>query len=257
MTVNEYYKALEERFPPSLSCEWDRDGKMVFPCGEREVKRVLCCLDCGNGAVKYALTHSFDVILSHHPLIFHPLSSLREDDPLSSRCALLYEKGVSVLSFHTRMDCAPGGVNDTLAELLGLCGTEHFLAEGLPMGRIGNLEREMTGRELGEMVRERLDCPALRLTCPKKKVKRLAVLGGAGGEFYKEALEAGADAFLTGEIKYHRMLECAERGLCVLAAGHDRTELPAAKKLVAVSKEISLDIYGEFFEETDVFSLGM
>lgn len=255
MTVNEFYKALEKRFPVSLSCDWDRDGKMVLPDGEKEVKRVLCCLDCDNGAAKYALTHSFDLILTHHPLIFHSLPALVSGDPVCARSVLLYEKGISVLSFHTRMDCAEGGINDTLAEIFRLKNTEPLFAENLPMGRIGDLQKEMTGRELGERVKEELGCVSLRLTCPEKRVKRLAVLGGAGGEFFENALRAGADAFLTGEARYHEMLGSAERGLCLLAAGHDFTEMPGVKRLVAAVQELSPGAEAEFFGKTGVFPL--
>ena len=116
----ELYEKLNARYSPSLSCPWDHDGIMVMKNGEQQVKKVLIALDCSNEAVKKALLGGYDVILTHHPLLFKGLSALVPDNPLSARALLLYEKGISVFSFHTRLDCAEGGFNDRLCALLGL-----------------------------------------------------------------------------------------------------------------------------------------
>ena len=102
----ELYEKLNARSSPSLSCALDHDGLIVMKDGEKQVKKVIITLDCSNEAVKKALLGGYDVILTHHPLLFKGLSALVPDNPLSARALLLYEKGISVFSFHTRLDCA-------------------------------------------------------------------------------------------------------------------------------------------------------
>ena len=119
MTVEQLYEALEERFPRSLSCMWDHDGKMVLPEGRREVKKVLCCLDCTDGAIEKAKAEGCELIVSHHPLLFRPLYALDREEPNACRALELYSSGIALFSFHTRFDCGKGGVNDELSALFG------------------------------------------------------------------------------------------------------------------------------------------
>lgn len=238
MTVEQLYEALEERFPRSLSCMWDHDGKMVLPEGRREVKRVLCCLDCTDGAIEKAKAEGCELIVSHHPLLFRPLNALDREEPNARRALELYSSGIALFSFHTRFDCGKGGVNDELSALFGLEEVCSFPVEGLPMGRIGKLPKTLSAKELAEKVKAVLGCKSLRLTLNRKEIRRLAVLGGSGGDAFNEALTAGADGYLTGEASYHEMLDAADRGLCMVVAGHDYTENPAAEALGRQIKEL-------------------
>ena len=120
MTVKEMYARFSERIPEHLSEEWDNDGLMCCPDATTEVCRVLITLDVTEEVVDYAIESAFDLIISHHPLIFKPLSSVNESDHISRKVIKLLNSGISVFSFHTRADKVTGGVNDKLAELLGL-----------------------------------------------------------------------------------------------------------------------------------------
>ncbi|MBQ8399269.1 MAG: Nif3-like dinuclear metal center hexameric protein [Clostridia bacterium] len=245
----ELYEKLNARYSPSLSCPWDHDGIMVMKNGEQQVKKVLIALDCSNEAVKKALLGGYDVILTHHPLLFKGLSALVPDNPLSARALLLYEKGISVFSFHTRLDCAEGGVNDRLCALLGLQNCTSFDVEGLPMGRMGKFEEPMDGRALAALLKEKLGCTAISAGCPDKKIKKLAVLGGSGGEEWKSVRALGADGSLTGEAKYHDQCDAAEAGLCMLVAGHDYTEKPVCVSLLQELGTICPDVQADVFEK--------
>lgn len=238
MTVEQLYEALEERFPRSLSCSWDHDGKMVLPEGGREVTKVLCCLDCTDGAIERAKEEGCELILSHHPLLFRPFYALNREEPNVRKALDLYSSGIALFSFHTRFDCGKGGVNDELSALFGLEEVRPFLVEGLPMGRIGKLPKALSTEELASKVKAVLGCKSLRLTLDRKDIQWLAVLGGSGGDAYKEALAAGADGYLTGEAGYHEMLDAADQGLCMVVAGHDYTENPAAGALGRNVKEL-------------------
>ena len=117
MTVKEMYVKFSERIPDHLREEWDNDGLMCCPDGTAEVNRVLITLDVTEEVVDYAIESAFDLIISHHPLIFKPLKSVVEDNSVSRKVIKLLNNGISVFSFHTRADKVTGGVNDKLAEI--------------------------------------------------------------------------------------------------------------------------------------------
>lgn len=233
MTVGELYKKLDELYPTSQSCPWDNDGRMVVPDGMREVKKVLCCLDVDTAVVKRAILQGVDLIVSHHPLIFRPLKALDSADPAAAKALCLYSAGIAVFSFHTRFDCGVNGINELLAAAFEMTGVRAWILEGLPMGRIGELPEEMSGREFAALVKQRLGCEALRFVNPEKRVRTVALVGGSGGSYFKEAIAEGADAFLTGEASHHQLLDAGEAGLCLIAAGHDYTERAAARSFCA------------------------
>ena len=114
-TISEIYRHLNTVLPSSLSCDWDNDGLMVASDPNREVVRVLCALDVTGETVNYAIANGYDVIVSHHPMLFHPLKTLSYADPVARRAIKLLKHNISVMSFHTRLDAAPGGLNDIFA----------------------------------------------------------------------------------------------------------------------------------------------
>ena len=120
MTHRELYRYLEEKMPRALSCAWDNDGLMCCPDGGREVRRVLVALDVTAEAVRYAVEGGYDVIVSHHPMIFKGLKAINDEHYVADKAMTLIREWISVMSFHTRLDAVEGGVNDTLANLLGL-----------------------------------------------------------------------------------------------------------------------------------------
>jgi dinuclear metal center YbgI/SA1388 family protein len=247
MTHEQLYQQLSALYPDSLSAAWDHDGIMVMKNGGQEVQKVLLALDCSNECAKRAIVGGYDLILTHHPLFFKPIGALVPENPLMARGLLLYEKGVSVFSFHTRLDCGRGGVNDRLAALLGLCEVTPFEADGLPMGRVGKLQEPLSGREFSAFLKERLGASAVFCNLPEKRVSTVAVLGGSGGDCYKDALLAGADCYVTGEASYHRQLDAAEAGLCLILCGHDLTEQPVLlgvkELLLTLCPEVQVDIF--------------
>ena len=247
MTHGALYEQLTKRYPTSLSCSWDHDGIMVMKDGEKQVCRVLVALDCTNECAAKAISGGYDLILTHHPLFFKPIGALVPDGPLMARGLLLYEKGISVFSFHTRLDCAKGGVNDRLAMLLGLSSLTEFQVDELPMGRIGKLEKATTGAEFSKALKEKLGASAVFCNLPHKKIEKVALLGGSGGGEWKDALKAGADCYVTGEAGYHHQLDAAEAGLCLLVCGHDFTEKPVLwqlkEDLATLCPEAQVDIF--------------
>ena len=231
MTVRELYAFLNEKIPPSLSCEWDNDGLMCCPDPEARVGRVLVALDVTADVVQKAVEGGYDAIISHHPLIFSPLRNLQPDDPVARKVIRLLCAGVSAMSFHTRLDAVEGGVNDVLAQALGLCEVIPFGENGEAIGRIGSLEQPTTLDDFAARVKAATGAEAVTVSDAGKAVYRVAVLGGSGSDDVKAAERAGADTYLSGELKHNWLTDAPERGMNLIAAGHFYTENPVCARL--------------------------
>ena len=242
MKVTELYNKLSELIPPSLSCSWDRDGFEACPEPEREVRRVLIALDITNEVIDKAIGDGADVIISHHPLFFGGLGNINALTFDGARAVKLAKHGIAAMSFHTRLDALDGGVNDILAEKVGLKGVMAVGEEGIV--RVGELDEEMTPSGFALYIKKILSsgegARAAHITlCPAgRNVKKVALIGGSGGDDIAVAAAAGADTFLTGELKYHHMLSGTDFGMNLVCAGHFFTEYPVCAFLEASVKDI-------------------
>lgn len=248
MTVNELNLYLNEKIPRSLSCDWDNDGLMCCSDGERNISKVLFCMDVTTDAIDHAIKNGFDVIISHHPLIFKGIKSVSGDFGIPSRIIKLIKSGVSVMSFHTRFDAVDGGVNDALAEAFGLADVEKIACDGIEFMRVGNLPQKMSLEDFVHFAKERLNCEHIRYAVNYDTVHRLALVGGSGGDYIREAVLAGADTYLTGEIGYHRLTDCKDSQINLIEAGHYFTENISLKNLSSFVLEADPTIHCEFYE---------
>ncbi len=244
MTVRELYKRLDERIPRSLSFSWDNDGLMCCPDGAREVKRVLVALDVTGEVADIAVNGGYDVILSHHPFIFKGLKALDDEGAISAKAIRLLQNNISVMSFHTRLDCVEGGVNDKLCELLDLGYVEEIFDEGLPLGRIGYLDAPMSAEDFARLVKEVLDAPCVLLSDAGAEVKRVALCGGSGGDLLNIARQMGADTFVSGRVGYHEMTDAPDfcEKMNIIEAGHFYTEAPVCEVLLDLVCETDPEI---------------
>lgn len=230
MKVLELYKKLCEVIPPSLSCEWDRDGLESCPDPDREVKKVLIALDVTTGVIEKAERENFDVIISHHPVFFGGLANINSLTPMGAKAVALARSCIAVMSFHTRLDALENGVNDTLAALIGLKNVEVIGNDRI--ARVGELDEEISLEDFARNVKSALSygdgaCEAHVTVCKSGRgVKRVALVGGSGGGEIGLALEHGADTFLTGDLKYHELLSSTEHNMNLVCAGHFFTEYP-------------------------------
>lgn len=234
MTVREFFKALGNIVPRELGCDWDKDGLNVCPDPNREVKKVLVALDATAAVVDKAVAEGYDVIFSHHPMLWDGLKTVDADDPLAAKVIKLCKSGVSAISFHTRIDAAKDGVNDILASLVGLENVEVTGEECIM--RVGNLPAPMSAAEFAEKVKDALQPPAVLCSDAGKPVSRVAVVGGSGKSEIGVALAAGADTFLTGELNYSILSDPS--GLNLIVAGHFYTENPVCERLCALVAEV-------------------
>lgn len=242
MKVSELYAFLNSKIPSSLSCDWDNDGLMCAPDPEKEVKRVLITLDITAEAIEKARSKGCEVILSHHPLIFKGIKSVTQDNCVSAKVIELIKSGISAFSFHTRLDALKGGVNDVLAQRLGVKNTVPFGSDGEAIGRVGQLDSPMSLETFAASLRDKLGAPAVLCADAGKEVFSVALLGGSGGDDIAAAIASGADTYVSGRLGYHEMTDAAELGINLIEAGHFYTEYPVCDVLEALVKKAAPEI---------------
>lgn len=221
-TVQQVEQKLFDWAPRQLAESWDNVGHLVGD-PNREVRRVLVSLDITERVVQEAIDGGFDLIVSHHPVMnctWHPVQTLRTDDRQGRILTKLTENRISAICMHTNLDAAEGGVNDILAEKLGLTQPEMLTEEKI--GRIGTLKCEIPLVEFTHSVIELLGCNGLRYVDAGRPVHRVAVGGGACGCYIPQAVAAGCDTFVTSDLKYNDFLDT--EGLNLIDAGHFPTE---------------------------------
>ncbi|MBP3436528.1 MAG: Nif3-like dinuclear metal center hexameric protein [Clostridia bacterium] len=243
MNRRELFGFLEEKIPSSLREEWDNDGVMCAKNMDRAVLRVLCVLDVTDEVVDYAKKGGFDLILSHHPLVFSPLSSVTEDGAVARRVIALLDADIAVFSFHTRLDAVDGGINDALANMLGLQDVKRLSCDSA-IGRIGVLPSPLSFSDFCERVKQALGTTALCTRFVKDEVKTVALVGGEGKDFLPSAIEKGADAYLAGRIGYHAMIDSP---INAVEAGHYFSERHSALLLNEYVKEIDETVFCEIY----------
>lgn len=228
MTVGEVYAFLQNRAPFETAEAYDNAGLLVGSA-EMPADRILVTLDITPAAVRAAEERDAGLIVSHHPVIFHPLRRLSAD----SVPFLLASNRIAAICAHTNLDRAAGGVNDLLATALGLSGVQ-----SAPDGicRIGTLPRPMSPEDFAAYVGGRLGTP-VRMREGDTLLERVAVCGGAGGDFLIPLLqEGGAGAAVTGELKHHEWLALPS-GVTMVEAGHYHTEICMAEGMARWLRE--------------------
>ena len=242
MTIRELYSALDARYPRSLSCEWDNDGISCAPNLDAPVEGIYIALDATEDAVDAAIRLGCNVLLTHHPMLFRGLKTVDGHDTGSRKVIRMIQHGVTAMAFHTRLDAADGGVNDVLASRLGLADVTPFGEDGnparKPIGRVGELAETVTLHEFAETVKAALGLPALVIAGCGKSVRRVAVLGGAGDDDIVAAVAAGADTYVTGELRYHQLCDAPYGEINLIMAGHYHTEAPVLDRLAELCATI-------------------
>lgn len=221
-TVKDVEQMLFEWAPKELAEDWDNVGLLVGN-PDTPVRRILVSLDITEAVVAEAAAIDADLIVAHHPVMnntWHPVQTIRTDDRQGRILTGLITNGIAAICMHTNLDATDGGVNDILAKTLGLKNLIPLNPEKI--GRIGTLNCEIPLVEFTHSVVELLGCNGLRYTDCGKPVHRVAVGGGACGDYISQAIANGCDTFVTADLKYHDFLDTREINL--VDAGHFPTE---------------------------------
>lgn len=217
MKIKEIVDYIDSFAPMNTAMEYDNVGLLVGN-GDTEVTSALCALDITDDVVREAKENGANLIISHHPIIFSPVSRIDRNDVLYK----LIENNIAAVCMHTNLDLSPiFGVNTCLAEAVGVKNAKFVEGECL---YIGELDGEMTNREFAEKVKKSLDCSGVRFTLGGKTVRKIAICSGSGGDLAPIAKENGADALLTGEIKHHDIINAVKLDIAIVDAGHFKTE---------------------------------
>ncbi|MBR0206243.1 MAG: Nif3-like dinuclear metal center hexameric protein [Clostridia bacterium] len=239
MELKEFCACMEQIAPRALALDFDNVGLLVEP-DHTKIKKVLLALDCTTVTAKEAIDLGADLLVTHHPQFFHGVKSIGYSSPITGAAALLLRHGVGHFAAHTNLDAAPGGVNDTLAQLLDLRDVAPLPPENI--GRVGTLPAPMKLSALAARCNALLDSHGGYTGDPDRLVSRVAVLGGAGGGDIEFAQAAGAQAYLTGEAKHNQILEAMERDLPLILCGHYETERIVLKSLQDCLQTLAPDV---------------
>lgn len=230
MTVREIYNFLDTYCPYELAAEWDNPGLNVGRM-EAAVGRVLLAMDITDEVIETAQKGGFQLIVTHHPLLFTPIKQVNSETPTGRYILRLAESGIAHIACHTNLDSAEGGVNTCLAAACGIEDAEPF--DGL--GRMGRAETTFSAliARLKKQLPSKL-CIGVR---SHEEVRRIAVVGGSGGSMLEEAAKLGCDTFVTGEFKHHHGLLARDLGMNLVMLGHYETEYLALAPLAEALKQ--------------------
>ena len=209
-TVKEIFEKLCEIAPLELQLEYDNAGFLIGR-SDAPVKKALLSLDVTAEVVEEAITRGAQLIVSHHPVVWDAMRSVTDRVPGNGKLLRLLENGIAVISMHTNLDMAKGGVNDVLISLLGAKNEGVFDEEGC--GRKGSLEKPMPLVDFLSICKEKLNSRGLRYHDAGRPVEHIAVLGGSGGSNLIGAWQAGCDTFVTADVKYSVFLQARELGI--------------------------------------------
>lgn len=229
MTVNDIYTFLNEKYDFSSALSYDNAGHLVGSI-DSAVTGIVVCLDCTEEAVSYAVEKGANLIVSHHPVIFDPLKKVTDE----SIVYRLIRNDISVISAHTNLDQADGGINETLAKVIGLENIGKVTdSEGF-VYRIGETKEPISADDFAKEVSSILNLP-VKYVGTNSHIKRVAVCSGSGGSMLGEVAQTGVDAFVTADVKHDVFLDAHSIGMVLLDAGHFNTEdiivEPLAKEL--------------------------
>lgn len=211
----------EKRWPLEYAESWDAPG-LVAGSGKQEISKVLLTVDVTNATVQAAIDGGFQLLLAHHPFLMRGVKTVAEQSAKGAALVGAIRAGLAIYSAHTNADVVSDGVSDTLAKRLGL-GSISPLVPGLNLsesstgsGRIGELAEPTTLGEFALLVARTLPATATGVRVAgdyAQPVSRVAVCGGAGDSFMEAAALAGADVYLTADLRHHVVQDGRELAL--------------------------------------------
>lgn len=243
MTVSQLLAQFDQKYPLCTALDFDNVGLLVGDA-DMQITSVAVSLDATLPALKWAKQKGANLLLTHHPIIFKPVKALTSN--LMAYAAAAQQ--ISVMSLHTNLDVADGGVNDQLAKALGFTVKAPLCSDGL--GRVCTLPHPLDDKQLCAHVKQALGSSGVRATVGKAVHTTVAVGGGACGDLIDQAMSQGATALITGEAKHSDFLYAAQRNFTLIAAGHFATEVVVLPQLLQDIASFGLEAH--LCPQTDV-----
>lgn len=250
-TVADVLKALESFAPGALAEEWDNPGLQVGDLS-KQVTKIWTALDPMPEIIAKATASRCDLLLTHHPLFFHPIKSIDLSQPLMRGLATAIKSDLAIVAAHTNLDSAQRGVNHILAEKIGLTditclvpANDIFCAPNAPagLGRVGNLPKETYLGDLAKAINKKFNGGTVRVAGNlDMPVSRVAVCGGSGSSLIPDFLKSGAQVFISGDFGYHQALEARSGGYGLIDLGHFRSEQIVVEPLAELLRKALADL---------------
>jgi len=246
MKVKDLLGALDRVAAFGLAENWDNVGLMLGS-PNNTIQGILVALDPTEEVLEEAGEIGADCIITHHPLIFHPLKAINTEQPLGRFLRRALKDNTTVIGCHTNLDQTVGGVSDVLAGSLGLldlkpllpAGNDQSSEPGAGFGRIGRLADPLNGEAFIGYLCDFFKLPALRVAGRlPEEISTVAVCGGSGSDLAEAAYTSGAQVYITGEVKHSTARWAEAIGLCIIDAGHFATENPVVESLVEILQSI-------------------
>ena len=238
ITVNDIFKFLSDKYPLDTACDFDNVGILVGN-GDTIVTKIMVCLDCDKFALQTASEMGCELIVTHHPVIFDGLKSVTHGDIVYE----LIKSDISVISMHTNLDIAKGGVTDSLCEILELKNVKPYTAHDGFLIRSTKTDIKNPD-ELALHIKEKLGYSVRYVG--ENQVENVLVCSGAGADFFEDAVTDNFDALITADVKHHVFIEAINKGISVFDCGHYASE--------AVIIEPLKNLLSEHFDETEILS---
>lgn len=232
-TVSDICVFMNEYATLTYAEKWDNPGLLLGHV-EAPVHKIMVALDLMPEVAEQAIEEEVDLIITHHPYYFHLPSSLAVTDTKMEVMYELIKHDIAVYAAHTNLDAARGGVNDVLADRLGLNDVTEIPRKDCPeqgLARIGVLGEPMELKDFAAYVRDQLGAAHVTFAGGEEPVFKVAVVGGSGADFMDDAMAAGADTLVTGDVKYHVAQKALNMGLNLVDGTHQLTELPVIAHL--------------------------
>ena len=225
MKVRDIIKVIEDFAPLSIQEGWDNSGLCVGSPDD-EVTSVLMGLDCTEKLVDEAIECGADMIVTHHPLIFSGLKKISPDDAVGAAVIKAVRAGISIYAAHTNADKVIAGVSGAMAARMGLTDVRILDedGDGTGLGVVGNLPEPISAEEAIRLVKEKFSLKTIKTSAPiDKPISRIAMCGGSGSSLIKNAMKAGADLYISGDISYHNFF--TPEGFMLMDIGHYESEI--------------------------------
>lgn len=228
MIAKDVIETIEKLAPLHLAMDWDNPG-LILGNEDKQVQNILLALDIDELVINEAISHKIDMIITHHPIIYKAVKNINSRTTVGRWMLKLIQHDITVYTAHTNLDITEGGVNDTLFNRLGLTD-KTGLQETTPghyLGRVGKVVGDHTLKSYSEYVAKQLEVDIVRYVGdPDAKVHHVAICGGAASDYdmFKAAAKAGADLYITGDIRYHETQRAQGLGLNLIDATHHGTE---------------------------------